>query len=128
MKEFIQQVLLSKSVIYYGIYNYHNIIGMLPIEVDMNQIPQLDLQEEEEPPPPLPERSANLYTDDPSQGSKPGAVAPRVPPALNNEVPPPALPPKPAHMKLVGMRLSLHCYYSFCYAGLLILWRETSRF
>ena len=90
----------------------YRIIGTLPIEVDMNRMPNLDL-EEEEPPPPLPARSANMYTDAPShtldsgsQGSNPGAASALLPPSLNNERLVPALPPKPAHMKLVGTNLS----------------------
>ena len=90
---------------------YH-IIGTLPIEVDINRMPNLDL-EEEEPPPPLPTRSANMYTDAPShaldsgsQDSITSTPSSLLPPSLNNERLVPALPPKPAHMKLVGTNLS----------------------
>ena len=85
-------------------------IGTLPIEVDMNQIPNFDTQEEE-PPPPLPARSANLCIDAPSHtlqpldpGSQdPEPLRPALPPSLRNaEIQAPALPPKPAHMMLVG--------------------------
>ena len=83
-------------------------IGTLPIEVDMNQIPDLNLQEEE-PPPPLPARSENLYIDTPShtesldsgsQRSNPSAASSLLPPS-DNKLSVPARPPKPAHMKLV---------------------------
>ena len=76
-------------------------IGTLPIVVDMNQVPKLESQEEE-PPPPLPARSGNLYIDTPpNAGSR--SENPRVPPPPSNEVPAPALPPKPLRMKLVGL-------------------------
>ena len=80
--------------------------GTLPIEVDMTGIPQLDLQEEEEPPPPVPARSVHLHIDTPPQGSKPEAAILYPPPPLSDEVSVPALPPKPAHMKLVNIKLS----------------------
>lgn len=68
----------------------------------MNQVPNLESQEEEESPPPLPARSGNLYIDTPpNTGSR--SQNPRAPPPLSNEVPAPALPPKPPRMKLVGM-------------------------
>ena len=84
-------------------------IGTLPIEVDMNRIPDLSLQEEEEPPPPLPARSENLYIDTPShtldsgsQRSNPSAASSLLPPSsTDNERSVPTRPPKPAHMKLV---------------------------
>ena len=68
----------------------------------MNQVPKLESQEEE-PPPPLPARSGNLYIDTPShtvQANSQGLTEPRVP---LNEVPAPALPPKPPRNKLVGL-------------------------
>ena len=70
----------------------------------MNHLPKLNTPEEE-PPPPLPARSANLYIDAPSQtiqATSQGLTEPRVPPPPSNEIPAPALPPKPRRMKLVG--------------------------
>ena len=71
-------------------------------------MPNLDLKEEESPPP-IPTRSANLYIDAPShtldsnfQGSKTNIASPLLPPSSDNERSVPALPPKPAYMKLVG--------------------------
>ena len=82
-----------------------NYAGALPILVDMNHIPKLDTPEEE-PPPPLPERSANLYTDTPHSVQADSQVPTSrttSPPLPSNEASAPALPPKPPRMKLVQL-------------------------
>ena len=68
-------------------------------------MPTLVSEEENETPPPLPERSANMYSDSPShtfnsgsQGQEPTATTSLLPPSVCNEISAPALPPKPAKL------------------------------
>ena len=106
--------------------------GTLPVEVDMNRIPKLDSAEaQDEIPPPLPERSANMFSDSPShtfnsgsQGQEPTATTSLLPPSVSNETSAPALPPKPANMKLVGIKLIIEpvvVMYYYVTIGRLVL-------